>query len=173
MQTDQSRRLVTLHDNADRALANLRNANSMSTDDPRATELLEEAGDAYAEAMAALFTEQIAVCAPYLKATSIAEEMFDEAAAADLSADFEPGKAAYIVEDGHGAGFIEDRGDMNEGYLPLRLTTDAHFRGQDFDEGHTIAVAVDCLSLEAPADAASVAETGTDGSSDGETPPQS
>lgn len=61
MNTDQARRLITLHDNADRALANLRNAGAMSTDDPRATELLEEAGDAYAEAMVALTEAQDAI----------------------------------------------------------------------------------------------------------------
>lgn len=54
MQTDQARRIIALHDQHDRALANLRNAAAMSTDDPRATELLEEAGDAYAEATANL-----------------------------------------------------------------------------------------------------------------------
>lgn len=54
MNTDQARRVITLHDNADRALANLRNAGAMSIDDPRATEMLESAGDAYAEATTAL-----------------------------------------------------------------------------------------------------------------------
>lgn len=51
MNTDQARRIIALHDNAERALANLRNAGAMSTDDPRATEMLESAGDAYAEAI--------------------------------------------------------------------------------------------------------------------------
>lgn len=58
MNIDKARRLITLHDNADRALSNLRNAGAMSTDDPRATELLEEAGDAYAEALVALTETQ-------------------------------------------------------------------------------------------------------------------
>lgn len=68
MNTDQARRLVALHDNYDRALGNLRNANAMSSDDPRATELLEEAGDAYAGALAALVSDQEVVTHPLLKA---------------------------------------------------------------------------------------------------------
>lgn len=68
MNTDQARRLVALHSSVDAALANLRNANAMLTDDPRAEQLLEEAGDAYAEAHAALFTEQERVFNPLLKA---------------------------------------------------------------------------------------------------------
>jgi hypothetical protein len=66
MNADQARRLITLHDNADRALANLRNANSMSTDDPRATELLETAGDAYAEWIKAIWGAQSALLEPSL-----------------------------------------------------------------------------------------------------------
>lgn len=58
MDNDQARKLVALHENADRALLNLRNANGMATDDPRAPELLSEAGDAYAEAIRALWAEQ-------------------------------------------------------------------------------------------------------------------
>lgn len=68
MDNDQARKLVALHDNADRALLNLRNANSMATDDPRAPELLSEAGDAYAEAHAALLDEQAKVVQPHMKA---------------------------------------------------------------------------------------------------------
>lgn len=169
MDTEQSRRLITLHDNADRAVLNLRNAGAMSTDDPRATELLEEAGDAYAEAFTALFTEQERVCHPLLKASSVTgpESHAGPTGVPGQPEGFEPGKAAWIVKDGHGAGFIEARGDMTEGFLPVRLTTDAHFRDQDFPEGATIAVAVDCLSLEAPADAASAAEGGGDGTGEG------
>lgn len=69
MDIDQARKLVALHENADRALLNLRNANAMATDDPRAPELLSEAGDAYAEAMTALLTEQTIVCGPLMKVT--------------------------------------------------------------------------------------------------------
>lgn len=66
MDTEQARQLITLHDNADRALANLRNAGAMSTDDPRATELLEGAGDAYAQSIAALWAEQSGLTEPSL-----------------------------------------------------------------------------------------------------------
>jgi hypothetical protein len=59
--TDQARRIVALHDDADRALANLRNAAAMATDDPRAPELLERAGDAYAEAITELDSAQTAI----------------------------------------------------------------------------------------------------------------
>jgi hypothetical protein len=58
MNTDQARRIITLHDNAERALANLRNAGAMSTDDPRATEMLESAGGAYLGAIASLHAEE-------------------------------------------------------------------------------------------------------------------
>lgn len=58
MDIDLARKLVTLHDNADRALANLRNAKAMPNDDPRATELLSDAGDAYAESIRAIWAEQ-------------------------------------------------------------------------------------------------------------------
>jgi len=61
MDTEQGRAIVAAHDNFDRALANIRNAVAMSTDDPRATELLESAGDAYAEAAANLDAVQSAV----------------------------------------------------------------------------------------------------------------
>lgn len=65
MHTDQARRIITLHDNADRALANLRNAGAMSTDDPRAAEMLESAGDAYAESIAALCAEEAEIIGEY------------------------------------------------------------------------------------------------------------
>ena len=51
MKTDQARAILAAADNRDRALANLRNAAAMSTDDPRATEMLESAGDAYVAAV--------------------------------------------------------------------------------------------------------------------------
>ena len=54
MNTEQARSIIAAEDARDRALANIRNAGAMSTDDPRATELLEEAGDAYAVATANL-----------------------------------------------------------------------------------------------------------------------
>lgn len=68
MNTEQARRIIALHNNHDRALANLRNAGAMSTDDPRAIELLESAGDAYAASLADLLTEQERTCRPLLKA---------------------------------------------------------------------------------------------------------
>lgn len=66
MDTEQARQLITLHDNADRALLNLRNAGAMSSDDPRATELLETAGDAYAESIKAIWGAQSALVEPSL-----------------------------------------------------------------------------------------------------------
>lgn len=95
MNIDQARRLVTLHDNVDRALANLRNANSMASDDPRAPELLSEAGDAYAEALTALYTEQAAVVSGH---TVLREEFpAPESSVADPSQ--VPGAGETPVED--------------------------------------------------------------------------
>lgn len=145
MHTDQARRLVTLHDNADRALANLRNANSMSTDDPRATELLEEGGDAYAEAVKALYAEQ---------ATLVDDgEGMTPADAAAAEDGFEPGKAVWIVgEDGScaGAGFVQAGVEgIAEGNVGVRLTTEATVAGESFPEGATISVPAASLSLDA------------------------
>jgi len=164
MNTDQARRIVALHDKADRALANLRNANSMSAEDPRATELLEGAGDAYAEATTALYDEQAEVVSDFRARPDRSES--DDSPLLDEG--FEPGKAVRIVKDGRGAGFIENRGDMKPGFLPVRLTTDAHLHGDDFPQGAVIAVAVESLSLETPTDAPSAAETGGDGSGEGQ-----
>lgn len=47
MDTEQARNIATAHDNFDGALANLRNAVAMPTDDPRSKELLEAASDSY------------------------------------------------------------------------------------------------------------------------------
>jgi len=63
--TDQARRLIALHENYDRALLNLRNAEAMAGDDPRSAELLEEAGDSYAGALAELVREQAGVAVPF------------------------------------------------------------------------------------------------------------
>lgn len=54
MDTEQARSIVAQHDTKNRALLNLRNAAAMSSDDPRATEMLENAGDAYAAAQTKL-----------------------------------------------------------------------------------------------------------------------
>lgn len=71
MNIDQARRLIALHDNADRALANLRNAGAMASDDSRSTEMLESAGDAYAAALSELEAMQTAIVltAPYAAET--------------------------------------------------------------------------------------------------------
>lgn len=169
METDQARRLVTLHDNADRALANLRNANAMATDDPRAPELLEEAGDAYAESFTGLAEAQDAI----IDAAAPPEGgLLDEVAEVgkDLTANpegFEPGKAAWIVGgdvgDG-GAGFIADGVEgVAEGNVALRLTTPAKYKGSDYPEGATISVPVEALALEQPEGAPSVDVAATDG----------
>ena len=54
MDTEQARAILRANEVKQRALLNLENAARMSTDDPRSKELLEEAGDAYAEATAKL-----------------------------------------------------------------------------------------------------------------------
>lgn len=51
MQTEQSRAILAAVEARDRAVNNLRNAVAMSVDDPRAKQLLEEAGDSYAAAV--------------------------------------------------------------------------------------------------------------------------
>lgn len=50
MNTDLARQIIDAHARYDSALANLRNAGAMSTDDARAESILESAGDAYAAA---------------------------------------------------------------------------------------------------------------------------
>lgn len=170
MDTTQARRIITLHDNADRALANLRNAGSMMTDDPRAPQLLEEAGDAYAEAFAALFTGQERVCHPLLKAVVTPT---DPSAAPPVDdGPLAPGKGVSINEGaGSGAGFVEaDVEGIAEGNVAVRLTTAGAFRGEQFPEGATISVPVASL---VPADAASAAETASGGSGQGEAPVKS
>lgn len=168
MNTDQARHIVALHDDADRALANLRNAAAMATDDPRAPELLERAGDAYAEAMAALCAEQFAL---RVEREGEAASLTGAAAAEAVAAadGYEPGKAVWIVEeDSRGAGFVEAgvKGIV-AGNIAVHLTTDAVFRGERLPEGATISVPTTCLSLEAPADDPPAAETPADGSSEG------
>lgn len=54
MDTDQARALLAANLAKRRALVNLENAAAMASDDPRSTELLETAGDTYAEALATL-----------------------------------------------------------------------------------------------------------------------
>lgn len=54
MDTEQCRQIVAAHAAKDRSLANLRNAAAMSVEDAGATELLERAGDTYAQAVADL-----------------------------------------------------------------------------------------------------------------------
>ena len=54
MDTEQARAILRANEVKRRALLNMENAARMSTDDPRSKELLEEAGDAYAEAALAL-----------------------------------------------------------------------------------------------------------------------
>lgn len=55
MDTDQARALLNANNGKVRALRNLENAAAMASDDPRSTELLESAGDSYAEAMVELY----------------------------------------------------------------------------------------------------------------------
>jgi hypothetical protein len=152
MDNDQARKLVALHDNADRALLNLRNANGMATDDPRAPELLSEAGDAYAEAYLELLTAQMILIpnAPLKVAGDVGE-----APTADYPEGFEPGKAAWIVQDGEGAGFIADPSEcppVDRGHVVLRLTTGATFHGESYAEGEFLTLLPSALSLEAPAE---------------------
>lgn len=54
METQQARDIVNAHANKDTALRNLVNATAMADDDPRSIEMVEAAGDQYAEATAAL-----------------------------------------------------------------------------------------------------------------------
>ena len=68
MDIDQARRIATAHDNFDGALANLRNAAAMPTDDPRAKELLEKAGDSYEGAYRELHEMQSVGSWPSLEA---------------------------------------------------------------------------------------------------------
>lgn len=172
MHTDQARKLVTLHDNADRALANLRNANSMSTDDPRATELLEDAGDAYAETLTALRRAQETILNPL----RVVEDV-GEALAVDYPEGYEPGKAAWIVggdvEDGNvGAGVIVPPVEgVAEGNVALRLATDAKFRGEDFPRGATISVPTTALTLTQPEGAPSVDLAAVEGQREGQPAP--
>lgn len=51
MDTKQSRSILAAIEAKARAETNLRNAAAMASDDPRSTELLESAGDTYAEAV--------------------------------------------------------------------------------------------------------------------------
>jgi hypothetical protein len=51
MNTDLARQIIDAHARYDSALANLRNAGAMSTDDARAESILESAGDAYVAAV--------------------------------------------------------------------------------------------------------------------------
>lgn len=178
MRTDQAQRLVTLHDNADRALANLRNAAAMSREDPRATELLEEGGDAYAETLVALTEAQDAIIdasAPPEGGLLDSEDRAREAAAGvGYPEGYEPGKAAWIVggdaDDGNfGAGIIVDGvGGVVEGNVALRLTAPAKFRGQEFPEGATISVPTTTLTLEQPEGAPSVDVTASEKSGEGQ-----
>lgn len=177
MDQTQARHLVQLHDLADRALANLRNANAMAVDDPRAAELLEEAGDAYAESITALDDEQRAVIAARQRGdlTPVADLPADAEPAASANGrsgpEFAPGTAAWIVTEGTGTGFVADRDDVTEGFVPLRLTSDATYKGDNYPEGATIAVAVSDLSSTDPAGAASGAETAGAGSGEGQGTP--
>lgn len=59
MDTQRARDITAAHDAQDRSVANLRNAVAMSADDPRATQLLEEAGDAYAVSTKRLLELQV------------------------------------------------------------------------------------------------------------------
>lgn len=180
MNTDQGRRLVTLHDNAERALANLRNANSMSTDDPRATELLETAGDAYAKANAALFTEQTKVVSP-LMAASLADVVRSTAGIESPPAPrpeiFEPGKAVWIKgEDGScaSAGFVAELGEndpvLAEGYVAVRLTTDAKIGGEDIPPDTVVSIPAASLSTD-PSEVPGAGETPIDDSGKGQAAP--
>jgi hypothetical protein len=54
MDTEQARAILRANEAKTQALRNLENAARMSTDDARAKEMLEAAGDAYANAVAAL-----------------------------------------------------------------------------------------------------------------------
>jgi hypothetical protein len=218
MNTDQARHLVTLHDNADRAIANLRNANAMATDDPRSTELLEEAGDAYAESLVALFSEQVPirtahsggevipsappaddgdpppleappVDTPPAQPTGAAAGAEDPAPAggqvqpeADRGTpaegrepvevpEFAAGKAAWIVVDGAGAGYIVDGVEgVIEGNVAVCLTTEGSFRGEDYPSGATISVPTDALTLNRPDNAPSVDVRAAEASGQGNTP---
>lgn len=168
MNTEQARKLVNLHDNADRALLNLRNANSMATDDPRAPELLSEAGDAYAEAQAALIDEQAVVVQPHMKASvTIADREDGPPSDAEV---FEPGTAAWIVDGGDGAGFVTEFGDNPEGNVAIRLTTDGRFGDDEFAEGTTVTVPAICLSPTQPEGAPDVVLPLPDGSQQGQAP---
>lgn len=218
MHTDQARRLITLHDNLDRSLLNLRNAGAMSTDDPRATELLEEAGDAYAESLVALFSEQVPIRtahsggevipttppadgdpppleAPPVETPTPAQPTGSAAGAEDPAPaggqvqpeadrgtpaegrepvevpEFAAGKAAWIVLDGAGAGYIVDGVEgVIEGSVAVRLTTEGSFRGEDFPSGATISVPTDALTLNRPDNAPSVDVRAAEASGQGNTP---
>jgi hypothetical protein len=61
--------------------------------------------------------------------------------------EFTPGVAAYIAENGRGAGFVAGR---SEGTITLRLTTDGEYRGKALSEGDTVLVAIDDLSTREP-----------------------
>lgn len=61
MDTQQARDIVSAHANKDTALRNLVNATAMADDDARSTEMVEAAGDQYAEATAALIDLDLAV----------------------------------------------------------------------------------------------------------------
>lgn len=168
MDTEQARRLITLHDNADRALLNLRNAGAMSTDDPRARQLLEEAGDAYAESHAVLLAEQERVCHPLLKMPATGPESHPGPTGVPGPDDWSaPGKGVQIIPgEGSGAGFVEANVEgIADGNVAVRLTTPGALRGEQFPEGATVSVPLDCLT---PADAASATETGSGGSGEGQ-----
>lgn len=60
------------------------------------------------------------------------------------------GTAMYIVAEGSGAGFLAENAQRNPGKLLLHLTCDTHYEGIGYEEGETIAVNVEHLSVEPP-----------------------
>lgn len=158
MNTDQARRLITLHDNADRALANLRNAGAMSSDDPRATEMLESAGDAYAEATKHLAHGSAEAFESALEAAVASEKPVEPGPPTQPSGSAPGAEDSQLVQivpgEGSGAGFVEANVEgIAEGNVAVRLTTAGVFRGEQFPEGATISVPVKALTLEQPEDA--------------------
>lgn len=79
MTTEKAREILDAVEAQERALNNLRNAASMGEDEPRATQLLEEAGDAYAAATVRLATIQV----PLRSVTPLDEDVSDAAEGAE------------------------------------------------------------------------------------------
>lgn len=157
MHTDKAREIIAAHATVDRALANLRNAGAMTTDDPKAQELLERAGDSYASAYAALYCLQVEVVDVV---TPVEAEQATENP--DPFGVFALDSVVWITGDGYGHGYVQaSTENLAEGHVAVRFEEDGKWRGQPVPKGAVVSIPATELAKDPPVPAAITPGDGT------------